>query len=307
MLISAASVSGRWAPPAVPVAPAADPGWYLCFRRLQRGRSGLCTKSCSPSRRWGWKLVSHQATSAKVSEPEAEVRRGLGRLGIQGDAAVGRAGREAVRAAAPALLPPPRPRRGAVNKACRWEADLPLRPARLRPPRPSSALQKPPPAAGPGDHRGNGSTSQVKLCISCVFRANADLGAQKGRDRRGPRRRRGAGTDLASGGRGAWGPACARPARTAGRARRPRRGASRSARAPSSTDSPDIAAAGSPAGRRPRPTGLPPRTRFPFLGAGRARSGGLGRGCRKRCIMEPFIGSRWPGARADSGAASMLV
>lgn len=136
--------------------------------------------------------------------------------------------RQAVRAAAPALLPlpPRRPWRGAVNKACLCEADLPLRPARLRPPRPSSALRKPPPAGWPGDNRGNGSTSQVKLCISCVLIANADLGAQKGRDRRGRRRRRGSGSDLASGGRGARGPVCARPARAAGRARRPRRGAS---------------------------------------------------------------------------------
>lgn len=192
-------------------------------------------------------------------------------MGIQGDTDVGPGGPRGcagscARAPPPAgSRPPARPRRGAVNKACLWEADLPLRPARLRPPRPSSALHKPPPAGGPGDHRGNGSTSQVKLCISCVFTANADLGAQQGRDRRG--RRRGAGTDLASGGgRGARGPACARPARTAGRARRPRRGASRSARAPSCTDSPDIAAAGSAAGGGRGPRGCPSGPGSPFSG-----------------------------------------
>lgn len=119
-------------------------------------------------------------------------------MGIQGDTDVGPGGPRGCAgscARAPPRAgsrPPARPRRGAVNKACLWEADLPLRPARLRPPRPSSALHKPPPAGGPGDHRGNGSTSQVKLCISCVFTANADLGAQKGRDRRGRRRGGGA-------------------------------------------------------------------------------------------------------------------
>lgn len=83
------------------------------------------------------------------------------------------------------LLPPAcRLWREVVNKACLWEADLPLRPPGLSaasslPPPPH---QKPPPAACPVTTEGtNGSTSQVKTCISCVFRANASLRVQKGR------------------------------------------------------------------------------------------------------------------------------
>lgn len=281
-----------------------------CASAVERGRSGLCTKPRSPNPGGSAKLVSH--LPSKVSEPEAEVRRALRPVGAQGDTA---AARGSARPRGQLLLrsSPRRPWRGAVNKACLWEADLPLRPARRRPPRPSSALRQPPPAGWPGDRRGNGSTSQVKLCISCVLIAEANLGAQKGRDRRaggggapGPTSR--------AGGRGARGPACARPARTAGRARRPRRGASRSARAPSCADSltPRRRGARPRGGRGPR--GCPGPPAAPFSGrdaheAGRrpGRSGGLGSGCRKRFIMEPFIGSRWPGARTDSGEASMLV
>lgn len=54
---------------------------------------------------------------------------------------------------------------------------------------------------------------------------------------------------------------------------------------------------GAPGERRPGPSGRP-ASPLP----GRPGAGG-GRGF----IMEPFIGSRWPGARTDSGEARVLV
>lgn len=180
-------------------------------------------------------------------------------------------------------------RREVVNKACLWEADLPLRPPGLSaasslPPPP---LQKPPPAARPpGDHRRN---EQLHLASQDVrflcFWSNRASGSRKGG-------------------------LCVAGNAAAGRLDEPGRGpgASRAA-AEEGTNRGGCWLSPLPC---IRPRAASRRPRFPFRRVGtrgrRARRAGrLESGSRKRFIMEPFIASRWPGARTDSVEANMLV
>ena len=95
------------APPAAQGGPAAAPGWHLCFFRGEAGQASFA-QSLVPSatmamqRNYGFS-PGLGLPSSKVSEPEAEVRRGLS--ASQGDTEVGPAAREAVRAAARPLRP----------------------------------------------------------------------------------------------------------------------------------------------------------------------------------------------------------
>lgn len=96
MLIPATSVRRRWAPPAVPGPPRCRPRLALLLPPVaaRQVRPSL-HQALFPQPAVGLETgfsPGLRLTSAEVLEPEAEVRRGLGRLGIQGDTAVGCAG-----------------------------------------------------------------------------------------------------------------------------------------------------------------------------------------------------------------------
>lgn len=178
--------------------------------------------------------------------------------------------------------------REVVNKACLWEADLPPRPPGLSAASslPPPSLQKPPPAARPpGDHRRNEQLHLASQDVRflCIW-SNRASGSRKG--------------GLCEAGSPALGRRTS-PAPGLGRAEWPRK---------------ERTAEGAGCGPCPAfiPRAAARRPRFPFLRVGtrgrRARRAGrLESGSRKRFIMEPFIASRWPGARTDSAEASMLV
>lgn len=109
LLIPAAPVSRRWGPSGRQGGPAADPGWHLGFCCGEAAEASSAQSLVLPAAVVIETVLSPGPglPSATVSEPEAEMRRGLSLWPSQGDSEVRPVLPEAARAAALPLLPLP--------------------------------------------------------------------------------------------------------------------------------------------------------------------------------------------------------